>query len=216
MRLAALVLALILVMPCRPAAAQRVKRIALTFDDGPKILKLLCEYDAPSTFFVIGENAESYPELVLAEFEQGHEIGNHTYSHAALKGSGAAEIKKADDVIRGITGVTPSLFRPPEGKLSPALKKELAMMNKTPVLWSVDTRDWAHTDREEIIKNIKENAKDGAIILFHDFISGDSPTPYVLSVVLPYLRERGYVFVTVSELLEPQPDKGVSSSNFIG
>ncbi len=202
------------------------KYAALTFDDGPHpvytaiILKILYENDARATFFAVGENAERYPELLRAEYDLGHDIGNHTYSHLKMteKNAGkiAEDIKRADKVIYDILGFTPSLFRPPERKHGEYLDSLIKKMKKTEVFWTVDTRDWAHTEKEKIAENIKANIKDGAVILFHDYVSPPSPTPEVLSEILPYLKAKGYKFVTVTELMTHKAYIGGKSSFFIG
>ena len=202
------------------------KYAALTFDDGPhpkytaEILKILYENDAAATFFVVGENAERYPELLRAEYDLGNEIGNHTYSHMKITDKNykiiAEDIKRADTVIYDILGFTPSLFRPPEGKHGKQLDSLILQMKKTEIFWNIDTRDWAHTDKNVIIENIKTNIKDGAVILFHDYVTPPSPTPDVLREILPYLSSKGYKFVTVSELLTHKAYIGGKSSFFIG
>lgn len=203
--------------------AQNKKYVALTFDDGPhprytaEILKILYENDVKATFFVVGENAERYPELLRAEYDLGHEIGNHTYSHLRITENNAdkikAEIKAADDVIYDITGTIPSLFRPPEGKHGKKIDALIKSMDKTEVFWNIDTRDWAHTDKEKIIENIKKNIKDGSVILFHDYIAYPSPTPDVLREIIPYLKSQGYEFVTVGELYHINPTYHLFSSD---
>ena len=224
MRIIILLLSLIMILPCRAAENGYVKYIALTFDDGPhpkytpQILKILYENNVPATFFVIGENAERYPELIRAEYDLGCEIGNHTYSHKRCDGACSDiydEIKKTDRIIFDITGEIPSLFRPPEGKHAEAVDKAVSSSGKKTVLWNIDTRDWAHTDRTAICENIKKNARNGSVILFHDYVSGTSPTPSVLEEMIPYLKKQGYVFVTVSELYN-KADTGDVSSIFIG
>ena len=187
------------------------KRVALTFDDGPhreytaKILAVLEKYGVKATFFVIGQNAEQYPELIKAEFDAGHEIGNHTYSHKRLgsvdcKGM-LEEIRKTDVIVYNITGSYPVLFRPPEGKTSSELEARVFAESKKTVLWTVDTRDWAHRPLEDIVKTVKNNIRNGSVILFHDYITPYSVTAEALDRLIPYLIGLGYEFVTVSELL---------------
>lgn len=187
------------------------KKIALTFDDGPhykytdRILDILESYGVKATFFVIGANAERYPEKVKRIVSDGHEIGNHTYSHPHLKSISdeelQAEIKKASDVIGKITDKTPILFRPPEGFCGKNIANVAKKCGCSVILWSHDTRDWAHTPSGEISKKILDGVKGGDIILFHDFITPDTPTPDALQTVIPVLKERGYEFLTVSELI---------------
>lgn len=225
MKILSILLAAVLLFPTGQIK-KPVKYIALTFDDGPhpeytpQILKILYENGAAATFFVVGENAERYPELVRAEFDLGFEIGNHTFSHLRTneKSAGALydEIKKADGIISEITGEKPTLFRPPEGRHNNKTDEIIKKAGKKTVLWTIDTRDWAHTDKYKIIENIKNNVNNGSVILFHDYIVPPSPTPDVLREILPYLKERGYEFVTVTELLRHKADIGGVSSFFIG
>lgn len=191
-----------------------VKQVALTFDDGPckrytpEILDILNEYGIKATFFVVGKNAQQYPEIVLEEYNKGHEIGNHTYSHPNLRGLSAKrisdEITKTQEILSKITGKSPALFRPPGGYLNNDIVDCIGQSNCRPVLWSwrQDTKDWSNTPSEQIVNNILGNLKDGDIILFHDFHSGKSPTPDALRKLIPILINDGYSFVTVSELIE--------------
>ena len=188
------------------------KRVALTFDDGPhprytpQILDILSEFGVEATFFVVGSNAEYYPDLVKRELAEGHEIGNHTYHHYHTVNVKADTLQK--DIIachkslKKISGEDIHLFRPPEGVFNEDIKNLCAKQGYTIVMWSVDTRDWAHTPIGDICKNVMDNVKDGSIILMHDFIGKNSPTPAVLRRIIPMLQESGYEFVTVSRLLE--------------
>ncbi len=190
------------------------KYVALTFDDGPhpiyteKILSILKENNAKATFFVIGKNAESYPELVLAEFNDGHEIGNHTYSHPDMKKlsveSIIEEIEKTQDIVYDITGKKPEIFRSPCGVYSDELVEAIENIGCKPILWSwrQDTKDWTLPSVKSIVKTVTENIQDGDIILFHDYNKKGSPTPEALEIILPKLAEKGYSFITVSELLK--------------
>ncbi len=189
----------------------QTKRIALTFDDGPhpkyteKILKILDKYNVKATFFVIGVNAENYPEELKRIFLSGHEIGNHSYSHSSKIYQGnnlENEMIKCEKTIENIIGLKPTLFRPPRGEFSTAIK-EITLKNNYPVImWSIDTRDWAHTSPESILNNIRKNIKGGDIILMHDYISGKNTTCDALNLIIPFLLEKGYEFVTVSELIK--------------
>lgn len=188
------------------------KNIALTFDDGPhpvhtpEILDILAEYGIKATFFVIGENAEWYGDLVKTEYENGHEIGNHTYSHhmnlKKLSYDGIrGEIENAEEAIYENIEYRTKLLRPPGGIYSDTLLRAAADNDYTIICWSVDTRDWAHTPTDEIVKNVLSSVKEGDIILFHDYVSGNSPTPDALRQIIPALLNEGYNFVTVSELI---------------
>ncbi|MGN1095796.1 MAG: polysaccharide deacetylase family protein [Eubacteriales bacterium] len=187
------------------------KKIALTFDDGPhpyktrKILDILDKYGVKATFFIIGVNAEKYPQIVLEEVSRGHEVGNHSYSHTRLSKCTPEEVKneidKTDRIILNAAGVKPRLFRPPEGAYSPEIVKTAAELEKTTIIWTVDTLDWAKASCEDIVKNIKTNIRYGSIILFHDFTGDGTHTADALEKIIPYLKNEGYEFVTVSELL---------------
>lgn len=186
------------------------KKIALTFDDGPhpritrEIISILKEYGVTATFFVIGQNADNYPETMKLLAESGYEIGNHTYSHKNLKKMSEAEVneefrKCSETLLR--FGVEPKLMRPPEGFFSDEVIKVSRGMEYDIILWSIDTRDWAHTPADSIVKNVIENASGGDIILMHDYLSGYGGTCEALRVIIPKLKSEGFEFVTVSELI---------------
>lgn len=189
------------------------KMIALTFDDGPhpkytkEILEILKENKAKATFFVIGKNAQAYPEIIKQIYSNGHEIGNHTYSHPQLKTISVdqfiSEIQMTQNIVKEITGQTPTLFRPPGGYLNNEFVDVTEKLDCTSVLWSwrQDTRDWACPSSKTIIKTVLENINSGDIILFHDYNSKVSPTPNALRIILPELKNKGYSFVTVTELM---------------
>lgn len=186
-------------------------RIALTFDDGPhplytaQILDILAEYDVRATFFVIGENADLYPELLQRTVTEGHEIGNHTQTHP-LKNLSSEQMEKelsdCETTIAEWIDCRPRLFRPPGGIISGTVTALAENHRYRVILWSIDTRDWAHTPVEQIAKTVLDDAGAGDIILMHDGIKSNSPTPQALRIVIPALLARGYRFVTVSELLE--------------
>ncbi len=192
------------------------KKIAITFDDGPskrntkEILALLEKYNVKATFFVIGENAEKDPDRIRSIFEAGHEIGNHTYTHAYIskisKEALKNEITKTEEVLVGITGVKPHVFRPPGGYYDDASLAILDEMGYKSVLWSLDTRDWSMPKSDTIATKVEERTGGGDIILFHDLEDKRLPTVQALRRILPFLIENGYEFVTISELLENEAD----------
>ena len=192
--------------------AREPKRIALTFDDGPhprytlEILKILMEYEIRATFFMIGVNAEQYPQTLQKVVESGCEIANHTYSHRRIdrlnKQDMQEEILRCEEVLYSLTGIRPHLFRPPEGMISQMAKETMQGMNYDVVLWSIDTLDWAHTPSSTIVQSVKSHLKGGDIILMHDYVSGKNTTCDSLRILIPQLLAQGYEFVTVSELIE--------------
>ena len=195
----------------RHASGDGRPRVALTFDDGPHpkytpmILDILAEYGVPATFFAVGANVESYPEIVARIKREGHELGNHTFHHNHVARMSGEELKRdilaCKQIIEAQTGESPRLFRPPEGVCNEDVKGICEELGMTIIIWSVDTRDWAHPTPSEIQENVRENTRNGSIILMHDFIGQKSPTPAALRRIIPMLRELGYEFVTVSQLL---------------
>lgn len=188
------------------------QKIAITFDDGPHprytpiILDILAQYDAHATFFLIGENAEKYPELLDRILREGHEIGNHTYLHANLQKTSSEKIKEqilyAERAILELTDQRTKLLRPPGGLYDQHVCEAAHALDYEVILWTIDTLDWSHPTVDEIVWKVETNVKSGDIILCHDFIGGGStPTPDALKRILPELIAEGYEFVTVSELI---------------
>lgn len=191
------------------------KRIALTFDDGPDprfsndVLDVLKQYNVPATFFVLGSKAVANPDIVKRMQNEGHVIGNHTYSHPNLvKVSDLQtlerEVTKTEDALNGIIGYRTKLFRPPFGFLNNELVEKLGKMNYYVIGWSVDSLDWQEDPPEVITSRVVDNIQSGSIILMHDGAepSGDrTNTIKSLRQIIPALQEQGYEFVTVPELL---------------
>ncbi len=186
--------------------------IALSFDDGPHpyytplILDILAEYDIRATFFMVGENVTYYTAAAEAVVAAGHEIGNHTFSHRQFNRMNEHEmldeIAGCEDAISSITEARPHFIRPPEGQMNETMRRVIGSLDYRIVLWDVDTRDWAHTPPTTICNHILDTVQAGDIILMHDFIGHNSPTPEALRLVIPALLERGYHFVTVGELVD--------------
>ena len=186
-------------------------KIALTFDDGPhprytkEILEILDEYDIKATFFVIGINVKYYPETMNSIIEHGHEIGNHTYTHPHVRDLDCiklkTEIEDCEDMVCNLGEYHTKLFRPPEGMIGGEVKNAVKDLGYKVILWDIDTRDWAHTPPKDIAQNVISNVKSGDIILMHDYIAYNSPTPEALRLFIPTLLEKGYKFVVISELI---------------
>ena len=186
--------------------------IALSFDDGPhprltpRILEILEEYGIKATFFMVGENVGYYPDAARAVVEAGHEVGNHTFSHRKFdrmtEQDMRREIAACEEAISSVSGEPVRFVRPPEGQMSETMRQVIGTLNYRIILWDVDTRDWAHTPPDVICRHILDTVQAGDIILMHDFIGHDSPTPEALRLVIPALLERGYRFVTVGELVQ--------------
>ena len=188
-------------------------KIALTFDDGPhpkqtyKILNILEKYGIKATFFVVGINAKNYPEPLKAVAKSGHEIGNHTFSHRYVKGKDpdriSEELESCNEIIQSICGVKPTLFRAPGGLMDEiSVSNSQAFEQYDIIYWSIDTLDWDHHQPEEIASKVLSTIKSGDIVLMHDYIGYNSPTAEALELIIPELLNRGYKFVTVSELID--------------
>ena len=188
--------------------------IALSFDDGPHprltpvILDILAEYGIKATFFMVGENVGYYPAAARAVVEAGHEVGNHTFSHRKFDRMGAEELRReifsCEEAISSVSDAPVRYIRPPEGQMSDTMRQVIGDLDYRVILWDVDTRDWAHTPPETISRHILDTVQAGDIILMHDFIGYDSPTPEALRLVIPALLARGFRFVTVGELVEAE------------
>ena len=190
-------------------------KIALTFDDGPhpvytkKILDVLSKYDIKATFFIVGENARYYKNTLLDIVKHGHELGNHTFSHTISREGTiidlTKELEECRNTIYEICGENTVLFRPPGGIITEMTANDAEIYESYDViLWSVDTNDWKHLSPEQIADCVLENVRSGDIILMHDFIGKDSPTPEALEIIIPKLIDKGYKFVTVGELISSE------------
>lgn len=180
-------------------------RIAITFDDGPHpkytpmLLDGLNDRNVKVTFFVTGEHVTEYPEILQRITEEGHLVGNHTYSHMQLQNGQLEmfkeELVRTNEVIREITGQEVSYVRPPYGIWDKSLEIELNMF---PVLWTIDPLDWCTNDVNCIIEQTISKAKDGDIILLHD--NYESSVQAALGII-DILQQRNFRFVTVDEIL---------------
>ena len=182
-------------------------RVALTFDDGPhriytrNLLDGLRERGVKATFFVVGENIPGNEDLIRQMEADGHLIGNHTYNHVQLdkisKEAAKEEIETTNQKIFEITGVYPAWLRPPYGEWRKNLDFYVEMF---PVLWDVDTLDWKSKNVDSIMKIVRSEVSDGAVILMHD--AYQSSVDAALQIVDLLMAEE-YEFVTVEELILP-------------
>lgn len=183
--------------------------LAITFDDGPhpkntpRLLDMLKERGIKATFYVIGQNAAQYPEIVQRIVAEGHEIGNHSYTHAALTKCSPAkvaeEINKTNEAIALACGAKPATVRPPYGATNSAITKRLNdEFNLAVIMWSVDPLDWKIRNASHVSSHILQNAKSGSIVLSHDI---HPSTIDAMPAVLDGLIAKGYKFATVSELI---------------
>lgn len=181
------------------------KKIALTFDDGPhpsyteQLLDGLKERGVHATFFVTGEHAKLHPDIIKRMQEEGHLIGNHTYSHIQLRKNNRDQFREelilTNKVITEITGEEVQYVRPPYGIWDKKFETELNMF---PVLWTIDPLDWCSSNADCIAGKVVEKAQENDIILMHDYY--ESSVEAALEVV-DELQAKGYTFVTVEEIL---------------
>jgi peptidoglycan/xylan/chitin deacetylase (PgdA/CDA1 family) len=183
--------------------------IALTFDDGPqekltpKLLDLLAQHHIKATFFVIGQNVAEHPDVVARAAREGHEIGNHSWSHpnlAKLSDENVRrQLRQTEDAIKEATGKRPTVMRPPYGSLSARQKQWIHQeFGYRIILWDVDPLDWKRPGPSVICNRILKETRPGSIVLSHDIHPG---TIEAMHDTLDQLEVKGFKFVTVSELI---------------
>ncbi len=191
------------------------KVVALTYDDGPnppiteQLIALLDRLQVKATFFVLGKNVEQAPETVQTLVAQGHELGNHSYSHRRLTWQRPqvvqTEIEKTDLLLRQF-GVKQDIhFRAPFGFKLLILPWVLKQMGKQSILWSVDPKDYATSDAKAISDHVVQHVAPGSIILLHDGGSDRTATVMATETIVKTLQAQGYTFKTVSELMHHAP-----------
>ncbi|MFC6171134.1 polysaccharide deacetylase family protein [Loigolactobacillus jiayinensis] len=188
-----------------PARTLASKQVALTFDDGPnpnttpQILKILAYNQISATFFMVGNNVTMYPQLANQVVVAGHLVGNHTYDHAQLSTLTAPqmtqEVTATDAAIYAATGSWPTLMRPPYGSID-VLSATIAA--RPIIQWNVDSEDWRSRDATVILQQIQQQTANGSIILLHDI---QPATVTALPNIINYLRQQGYQFVSLADLL---------------
>ncbi|MGW1840711.1 polysaccharide deacetylase family protein [Streptomyces sp. BBFR2] len=197
---------------CREA-----KCVALTFDAGPsentnRLLDILKKENAHATFFMLGKNhiAERPAEVKRIDRE-GHELANHTWSHQILTDATPAEIRdqlsRVQKAVHDLTGKTPTLMRPPQGRTDEKVAKVSKELGLAEVLWSVTAKDYQTNDSKLITKRVLDQTEQDGIILLHDIYPGTVPA---VPGIIEELKHRGFTLVTVSQLLSPaKPEPGM-------
>lgn len=186
------------------------KVVAITFDaawgasDTDILLEILDEYDAPATFFICGYWVEKFPDSVVKFHEAGHDIANHGDTHAHVNDldleQNIAEIAGAHEKVRKLLGIEMDLYRPPYGEYNNTVIEAAENQNYFTIQWDVDSLDWKKLGADHMFKTVinHKNLQKGSILLFHN----DLPeTPIALRRILSELRNQGYGFVPVSELI---------------
>jgi peptidoglycan/xylan/chitin deacetylase (PgdA/CDA1 family) len=193
--------------------------VALTFDDGPhpeltpQLLDILQSKQAVATFYVIGRAVKEHPEIINRAFLEGHEIGNHTWSHPDMRKLSAealaGEINKTTEAISRVTGEHPYGIRPPYGAYNRKVLSAISPRLWPVVMWTVDPLDWKKPGSKEVARRVLEKVSPGAIILLHDIHLG---TIQAVPSIIEGLLQRGYRLVTVSEILAQSTSVSLDSS----
>lgn len=179
--------------------------VALTFDDGPgsftdRLLDCLEKNQSKATFFMVGEEINSFPDTVKRMEEMGCELGNHSYTHTDFTilstDDMSAEIAGVDELLVNLVGYGATVVRPPYGSVNDSVR---ATVGTPMILWSIDTLDWETKDAQQTVDTVMENVTDGSIILMHDIFS---TTVDAVEMLVPQLISEGYELVTVHELAE--------------
>jgi peptidoglycan/xylan/chitin deacetylase (PgdA/CDA1 family) len=196
---------------------KRLHAISLTFDDGPnepytsQILDILAEFEVKATFFVLGENAEKFPETLRREVGDGHEIGNHTFNHHVLPlRSGRHirhEIARTSDLIEKATGVRPKFFRAPHGWRNPWVNRAARKEGCIPVAWTLGVWDTDRPGKEKIVQRTLKGLRNGCVLLLHDGRGNESTADSsqlveALPIIISEARRAGYRFLTISEMMK--------------
>ena len=184
------------------------KMVSISFDaawgneDTQQLIDILGRYNVKATFFVVGDWVEKYPESVLALHEAGHEVMNHSNTHAHYNSLTAeeiiADVNACNDKIEAVTGVRPTLIRCPYGEYDDHVISAIRSMGMEPIQWDVDSLDWKEISAAEITQRVTEKVQNGSIVLFHN---AALHTPEALPGILEYMIGQGYTVVPISEIL---------------
>ncbi|MGE6629220.1 polysaccharide deacetylase family protein [Bacillus sp. NPDC077027] len=189
------------------------KKIALTFDDGPHpvytnlILDVLKEHGVDATFFAVGSRIQAYPTIAQRLVDEGHELGNHTMNHTYFdlltNKQIKQELKESSTHIAALQPAGSLLFRPPGGRLTMKAFRILKKQGYDVIMWSFtqDPKDWSRPGAHKIASRIINNIQGGDIILLHDGGGNRKQTVEALKMVIPKLKEEGYEFVKITELV---------------
>ena len=182
--------------------------VSISFDaawgneDTQQLIDILDQYQVKATFFVVGDWVDKYPESVKALHDAGHEVMNHSNTHAHYNSLTAeeiiADVEACNDKIEAVTGVRPTLIRCPYGEYDDHVIAAIRSIGMEPVQWDVDSLDWKDISASEITQRVTERVKSGSICLFHN---AALHTPEALPAILDYMAENGYTVVPISQIL---------------
>ncbi|MEV0095909.1 polysaccharide deacetylase family protein [Streptomyces sp. NPDC050738] len=203
-----------------PVDCRTARCVALTFDAGPgrdtaELLDILKAKRVNATFFLLGNDIRTRPRLVTREDLEGHEVGNHSWTHPRLTEVSDAEIRselgRVQKRVRQLTGRTPTLMRPPQGRTDERVAAVARSLGLAQILWTVTASDYRDHDPDVITSRVLEGAAPGGIILLHDIYPGTVPA---VPGIIDGLRARGLTPVTVSQLFAPdKPQAGTAYWN---
>ncbi len=175
-------------------------------EDTQELIDILGRYGVRATFFVVGDWVDKYPESVQALHDAGHEVMNHSNTHAHMNQLSAqeiiADVEACNDKIEAVTGVRPTLIRPPYGEYNDQVISAIRSIGMEPIQWDVDSLDWKEISAQEIAQRVTSRVQSGSIVLFHN---AALHTPEALPGILECLLQEGYTFVPVSELILEEP-----------
>lgn len=184
--------------------------VSLTFDDGPiavrteKVLTVLKKFNVKATFFLIGNRIKDNETLLMKMNNEGHLIGNHSFSHSFFfdlmsSKQMVADLQSGNEEIRKVIGKDPLFFRPPYGVTTPGLAKACRQLKFDVIGWNVRSLDTAIKDKQQLLQRVKKRIKPGSIILFHDSVDG---IEVVLEDVLNFLKEKNYNVIPLDKLIQ--------------
>ena len=186
------------------------KMLSISFDaawgneDTQQLIDILGKYDIKATFFVVGEWVDKYPESVKALHDAGHEVMNHSNDHAHMsqlsRDQIIADVNACNDKIEAVTGVRPTLIRPPYGEYDDNVISAIRSMDMEPIQWDVDSLDWKDLSAADITQRVTSKVQAGSIVLFHN---AAKHTPEALPGIIDALLQQGYTFVPISQLILP-------------
>ncbi|QSW91260.1 polysaccharide deacetylase family protein [Flavobacterium endoglycinae] len=189
-------------------SSETEKKIAITFDDGPsvytlEVLQLLKKYNAKATFFCIGKNIETHPEILKQIIDDGHLVGNHSYSHSKFfdfynQDKIHKEIIKTDQLLEQFTPGKINFFRPPYGVTTPSIRRALKVTGHKTIGWNIRSLDGGTKNQELILNRIIKRVSPGGIVLLHDT---GAHSVLVLEQFLQFLQQNNYQVVSIEELL---------------
>ena len=188
--------------------AEGEKLCAISFDaawgneDTQKLIDILAEYNVKTTFFVVGDWVDKYPESVKALGDAGMEVMNHSNHHDHFNRLTAdeivADVTACNDKVKAITGIAPTLIRCPYGEYDDHVISAIRSMGMEPIQWDVDSLDWKDYDAKTIFKRVTENLQPGSIVLFHN---AALHTPEALPSILEFMQQNGYTVVPIGQLI---------------